>query len=396
MKTFSRVAIVAMALLWADASFTQAEMLAMVIYETKAEESIRELRVEKTEKVREDGLAIIDVDPASDAYGKILAKFPLPEGLAPHHQYYNPDKTKIYVTATLLPMLHVVDLTRAPYRISRIDTPGCQNLDQVVFSSDNKTWWVTCNETAKILVGDAITDQPVGEILISGSGPHGIALHEGIDRLIVASLGSIENFDDKIIVIEASTGTVLSRHKVSNRPSPAHAGPVGIHFIRDADPPFAYVNIDAGGRDRKGTLWVAIWNPDNKDFEVREVFDFGPTSGSFPVAMGFDRKQERMFVSTARPGLFHVFDISGDPLKPKLLKTLPASQGAHHAAFSPDERYAFVQNGVLNLPGFSDGSITVIDLEKLETIDTITIFKDAGYTTNHILMLPEWYRAPGE
>ena len=116
MKTFSRVAIVAMALLWADASFTQAEMLAMVIYETKAEESIRELRVEKTEKLREDGLAIIDVDPASDAYGKILAKFPLPEGLAPHHQYYNPDKTKIYVTGTLLPMLHVVDLTRAPLK----------------------------------------------------------------------------------------------------------------------------------------------------------------------------------------------------------------------------------------------------------------------------------------
>jgi DNA-binding beta-propeller fold protein YncE len=389
MKCHGRVALAGIAALFTATSLARAEMLASVVYETKAEESIRALRVEGANRPREDGLAIIDVDPASDAYGKILAKFPLPEGLAPHHQYYNPDKTKIYVTGTLLPMLHVVDLTRAPYRIKRIDTPGCQNLDQVVFSSDKKTWWVTCNETAKVLVGDAITDRPVGEILIPDSGPHGIALHEGIDRLIVASLGSIENLDDKIIVIEASTGTVLSRHKVSNRPSPARVGPVGVRFIRDWDPPFAYVNIDAGGWDRKGSLWAAIWNPDNKDFEVREVFDFGPTGGALPVAMGFDRTQERMFVSTAIPGLFHVFDISGDPLKPKLLKTLPAAQGAHHVALSPDERYAFVQNGVLNLPGFSDGAITVIDLEKLEVVDSIDTFKDAGYAINHILMLPE-------
>ena len=83
-------------------------------------------------------------------------------------------------------------------------------------------------------------------------------------------------------------------------------------------------------------------------------------------------------------------------MKPKLLKTLPAAQGAHHVAFSPDGRYAFVQNGMLNLPGFSDGSITVIDLEKMEVFDNITTFKDAGYAINHILMLPEWHRTPGE
>ena len=83
-------------------------------------------------------------------------------------------------------------------------------------------------------------------------------------------------------------------------------------------------------------------------------------------------------------------------MKPKLLKTLPAAQGAHHVALSPDERYAFVQNGVPNLPGFSDGSITVVDLEKLEVVDSIDTFKDAGYAINHILMLPQWHRAGGE
>jgi hypothetical protein len=109
-----------------------------------------------------------------------------------------------------------------------------------------------------------------------------------------------------------------------------------------------------------------------------------------------DREEERLFVSTTNPGHFHIFDLTGDPMKPKLLKTLRAAQGAHHAALSPDERYAFVQNGVLNLPGLSDGSITVVDLEKLEVVDSIDTFKDAGYAINHILMLPEWHRAGGE
>ena len=40
--------------------------------------------------------------------------------------------------------------------------------------------------------------------------------------------------------------------------------------------------------------------------------------------------------------------------------------------------------------------ITVVDLDKMEVLDSITTLKDAGYAINHILMLPQWHRAPGE
>ncbi len=46
----------------------RAEMLAMVVYETKAEESIRKLRLEEAQRPREDGLAIIELDRDSEAY----------------------------------------------------------------------------------------------------------------------------------------------------------------------------------------------------------------------------------------------------------------------------------------------------------------------------------------
>ncbi len=395
MSRYGRMALAAVAVLVAETSLARAEMLALVVYETKAEESIRALRVEGANRPREDGLAIIDVDPASEAYGKILAKFPLPEGLVPHHQYYNRDQTKIYVTGALMPMLHVVDVTRAPYRIKRVDIPGCKRLDSMVISDDNKTWWVTCRDTGKVIVGDATADRPIGEIVLNDL-PHGIGFHEGLDRLIVTHYGSLENFGETIIVVEASTGKVLSRHKVSDQPSPSHAGPVEVLFKRKSEPALAYVTVHFDGPDRKGTLWAAVWNRNSQDFEVHELFDFATTEGAIPVAMGFDHNEERLFVTTLNPGHFHIFDISRDPLKPKLLKTLPAAQGAHHVALSPDGRYAFIENGLYNLPGLSDGSITVVDLEKLEVVDNIMTLKNAGYAINHILMLPEWHRAPGE
>ena len=51
--------------------------------------------------------------------------------------------------------------------------------------------------------------------------------------------------------------------------------------------------------------------------------------------------------------------------------------------------------GVHNLPGLNDRSITVIDLDTLEVAGTITTFKDAGYTINHIPVPPEWNRVRG-
>ena len=93
----------------------------------------------------------------------------------------------------------------------------------------------------------------------------------------------------------------------------------------------------------------------------------------------------------AKPGNFHVFDISGDATKPNLLKTIPAAGGAHHVAFSPDERYAFVQNSLLNLPEMSDGSITVIDLVKNERIANVETLKNQGLNPNSIVLLPEWH-----
>src|SRR5437867_2110105 len=122
------------------ASLAHAEILAMLNYESKPEQMIRK-----------EGLAIIDVDPKSQTFGKMLMDIPLPPNLVAHHIYYNRDQSKAYVTALGKSILHVLDLTRFPYRMKTVETPDCQVLEDIVFSQDNRTWYLTCMGSSTVI-----------------------------------------------------------------------------------------------------------------------------------------------------------------------------------------------------------------------------------------------------
>jgi hypothetical protein len=118
------------------------------------------------------------------------------------------------------------------------------------------------------------------------------------------------------------------------------------------------------------------------------VDDFGARGHGIALEMEHNKKRDRMYVTTAKPGHVNVFDVS-QPQKPKFLKAIAAAPGAHHLVFSPDERYLFVQNSLLNLPGMSDGSITVIDVAKGEPVASVDTLKNMGMNPNCIVLLPE-------
>ncbi len=364
-----------------------AEILAMINYESKPPDALKVFKNPVAGQIRREGIAILDVDPRSENFGKILMDMPLPPDLVAHHIFYNRDATKAYVTALGKPELRVIDMTRSPFRMKTVQVPQCQVGEDVVFSNDNKTWYLTCMGSNKVFVGDTATDR-ITRVIDVPKYPHGIAVHNGIDRLLATSTVRASDLGDPgetITVIEASTGKVLSTHKVTQKPSPAGDAPVEILFVPRSNPPVAYVTNMNGG-----TLSAAVWDSMKKDFNVRQVFDFGPHKAGVPLEMYFNKEADRFYVTTAKPGHFHIFDISGDPTKPRLLKTLPAAEGAHHVAFTKDWRYAFVQNSFLNLPGMSDGSITVIDLKAETVVGNIDTLKNEGFNPNSMVLLPEW------
>ena len=392
MKFFAFLALPLIASLVFGTS-ANAEILAMINYESKPAESLKSLKNVVAPQERKEGIAIIDVDPNSSDYGKLLVDIPLPNDLVAHHLFYNRDMSKIYVTALGQSALHVIDVSQNPYRLKRIDTPGCVAQEDIIFSANNKTWWLTCMGTDNIVVGNAETDQVIRNIDLPQKYPHGIAVHDGIDRLLISNTVRHTDLGDPgetILSVEASSGKPLKTYKLSNKESPSGEAPVEILFVPNTDPPIAYVTNMFGG-----TLWTATWDPDKSDFNVAEVFNFGAKNTGVPLEIYFNDDSSRLYVSTAKPGHLHIFDISANPAKPELLKTLPTAEGAHHVAFTKDWKYAFVQNSLLNLPGMSDGAITVVDLEKEEVVSSMDTLKNAGYNPNSIILLPEWNHLAG-
>ena len=374
--------VAALAALSLYPSVAGAEILAMLTYESKPDQSDRR-----------EGIAIIDVDPESETFGKVLMDILLPPDMLAHHIFYNKGATKAYLTALGQNVLHVLDMKRVPYRLKRIDVSGCVVGEDMALSDYNKTWYLSCMGSDNIIVGDAIADRQVKEIKLSTPYPHGIAFHDGIDRMLVTSTVRPADLGDpgeRVTVVRPSTGTELSNHKVSSKPSPSGEAPVEIHFLPGSNPPLAYITNMFGG-----TLWTAEWKPADNIFEFEQAFDFGPHEAGVPLAIYFNEKGDRLYVTTAKPGQLHVFDIGENPRAPKLMQSIATAAGAHHVAFSPDERYAFVQNSLLNLPGMSDGSITVIDLEKGAAIADINTLKNQGYNPNNIVLLPQWHRDAG-
>ncbi len=353
-----------------------AEILAMVNYETKPDQTFRR-----------EGIAIVDVDPDSANFSKILADIPLPPNLNNHHIFYNKDASKAYITTLGKGQLYVLDLTRFPYRSHIVSVPDCDVGEDIVFSDDNTKWYLTCMGSNAVIVGDAVADKPIKTIRTPKPYPHGIALNESIDRILVTETirHDLKEPGETITAIEASTGKPLNSFKVSNKPSPAGVAPVEIIFVPGSNPPVAYVTNLFGA-----SVWAAVWNPAKQDFDVQEVIDLEPLNGGVPLEMYFNKSADRFYLTTANPGVFHIFDISQDLKRPKLLKSIPTAAGAHHVAFTKDGRYAFVQNNLLGMPGMNDASITVIDMREQKTIKSIDTFKNQGLNPNLIVLLPEW------
>jgi DNA-binding beta-propeller fold protein YncE len=374
-------------------SIGSAQIHAMVNYETKSPESMKVLKNPVSPGARKEGIAVIDVDPQSKSYGQIVQDLALPADLVAHHIFYNRDQSKAYITALGKPELRVIDMRQKPLAMKVIAVPGCAVGEDVVFSDDNSKWYLSCMGTQAMIEGDAKADKALKTVKLPKPYPHGIAIHNGIDRILLTSTVRASDLGDAgetITAVQASTGKVTGTYKVSKKPSPAGEAPVEVLFVPGAKTPVAYVTNMYGG-----TLWTATWNPAKKDFEVEQVHDFSGQKAGVPLEMYFSPKSDRLYVTTAKPGHLHIFDIGADPAKPKLLKTLAIAEGAHHVAFTKDWRYGFVQNALLNLPGMSDGSITVVDLKSEKVIGSVDTLKNKGLNPNSIVLLPEWNHLAG-
>ena len=366
----------------------QAEILALANYESKPDDSLKDLKMPFGANERREGIAVFDVDPESDTYGEILMDIPLPADLVAHHVFWNKDHTKLYMSALGKPEVRVIDTTQNPYRVKVISVPDCSVGEDIIFSNDNKTWYETCMGSSKIIVGDAVNDTYVETWDSPVKYPHGIALNEDIDRILVTSTVRATDFGDPgnaLGIIEASTGKNLGTVSVTDKPAPNNIAPVEVVFVPNADSPVAWVT-----NMNDASLWVVSWNPETKTFDSQAGYDFSKVDAAVPLEIYFNADGSEMHVTTSNPGKLHFFDLSKDRKSATLTKTLDTAGGAHHVAYTADGRYAYVQNSFINLPGMSDGSISIVDLKSREVIKSWDTLKNNGFNPNCLVLLSEW------
>lgn len=368
-----------------------AEILAMMAYESKPAEDLAAMNL-PSDQTRREGIAVIDVDPTAETFGKWLLDIPLdPSGMS-HHIYYDREMSKAYLTSLGAPALQVMELDHFPPKLRTIDVPNCIIGEDVVFDDKNEFWYLTCMGSANVWQGRVSDDTITGEIKLPGTYPHGLAIDTDIDRIVVTSTiaGDLTNPDEIVSVVKASTLEPLSSIKVSTAESPSGAAPVEIvRAPGDGPATFLISNMFAGN------VWALTWDDAAQDFTSEMLFDFQPLGVGVVLEVYFNEAGDRMYVTTANPGHLHTFDVSGGITDPQLVKTVETGGGAHHVGFTKDGRYAFVQNSFLNLEGMRDGSVTVVELTGGEVIASMDTLKNAGLNPNVIVLLPEWSGSDG-
>jgi len=367
-------------------SQSHSEILGMMNYESKMPDQLKSLKI-GDDGARREGIAIIDLDPESSAFGKIISDIPVSPDNILHHIYYDRTMTKAYITGLAEPSLQVMDMTSNPFRVKQIDVKGCVMAENVVFDEANENWYLTCMDSANVFVGKVASDEVTAEVKLPGTYPHGLAIHTGIDRLIVTSTvsGDLTTPDDVVSIVRASDLKLLGQKQLSLTKGQSGAAPGEIVFVPGVSPPTAYVTNIFGA-----TLWALTWDETRDDFIPSQIFDFNEIGSGTALEIYFNDKGDRLYVTTATPGHFHIFDIAHSPLNPKLISSIPTAEGAHHVGITKDEKYAFVQNSFLNLPGLSDGSVTVINLKTQKLVTSMDTLKDTGFNPNSIILLPEW------
>lgn len=371
-----------------------AGILAIMNYESKPTADLRSLKL-SGDMPRREGLAIIDVDPESPGFGRILADIPIDPATVAHHIFYDRTMSKAYITGLQQPPLQVLDLRKNPYRLSTIETPPCMMGEDIILDEANERWFLTCMGSEKVIVGEVASDKVLGEIALPGTYPHGLAVNSQIDRILVTSTitPDLTAPDEYISVVRASDFEFLGKIKMSDAASPSKVAPVEVFFVPGAEPPTAIVTNMYGN-----TLEALVWDAQREDFARKTIHEFAGHGASVPLEIYFDdnEKADRMFVTTAmKPGHLHVFDISEGVTTPKLLHQVTTADGAHHVGFTPDFRYGFVQNSFINLPDMSDGSVTVVDLETGQVVASMETLKNAGFNPNSLALLPEWNHLAG-
>lgn len=312
-----------------------------------------------------DFLAVVDFDPSSTDYGKVLKTVPLPNpgdaGNEPHHVGIS-SNGKIMACGGLLSVLKGqkevfffdVSDPADPKFISAADPPQSAITDEF-YPLDNGGFLVTMMGGAQGHHPGRVAEFDSNMNLVAehpasppddGFNPHGISVRPE-QNLMVTS-----DFICPSTTLHAVPGELglrgsirvwdfQKREIVKTIPLPNPAGTIDVRLIPGDPGKRAYT---AGMTDDQ------LYLIDTEAGAAKAVFDFGTIAkGGWPQLMRMTADGTRLFISMNMAGKVVMFDTS-NPEAPKVLKVLDlgADSGPHYIALTQDEKRLVITDYFLN------------------------------------------------
>lgn len=346
-------------------------------------------------------IAIVELDPQSPDFGKILSEVNQPEMAEPfHHLYYSPTG-RLYSTG-LDPVcsLAEIKLTRDASGKPVVKGNECLDTGGQIVGEDimwhqargNDYMFVTFmggtggDDGGSVGVFDAQSNKLVKIIEARKSAvgegepfimyPHGISAYK--DVMVVSSTihpDLATGVGNSVTVIDLNSLEPVKTIVVENaKPVGFPSSPVEVLFARPSIhpdiKPALMVNTLFGFE-----TWKLPFDETSKSFGTPEVIYSGVEQGT-GVPLEFYGTEKELFISHALPGVVKRYDISKLPELVPAGPDIVSGPGAHHMIFftaASGRELIAVQNNLLNLGDAADNDPTDVDFIAAVNDHTITV-----------------------
>ncbi len=346
-------------------------------------------------------VAIVELDPESENFGKILSEAEQPDMAEPfHHLYYSPNG-RLYATG-LDPTCSLAEIGLVRGSSGAPQVSGFECLDTAGQMVGEDIMWTTSNGSEYMFVtfmgglgGDdggslGVFDPQTNEVvkviearkseIAEGAPyimyPHGISAFE--DRMVISSTVHPDlatGVGNSITVIDLNTLEPIQTITVEGEtPIGFPSSPVEVLFARPSIhpeiEPAVMVNTMFGFE-----TWSIPYDAETKTFGEGKVIYSGTENGT-GVPLEFYGTEDELFISHALPGVVKRYDLSKLPQLVSSGPDIVADPGAHHMIFftsASGRDLIAVQNNLLNLGNAEANDPTDVDFIASVNANTITV-----------------------
>jgi selenium-binding protein 1 len=301
-----------------------------------------------------DFLSVIDANPASPTYGKLIATAPtVSTGNEAHHFGYTGDAGRIFAGGLFTNRLFIYDVKTDPRKPKLVSTVA--DLAATTGYSGPHTFYAVPGGVMIAMLGGKDGGAPGGLVTLDNDGKflkafaapeymYDVGVKRELNLMVTSSwahphsimqgMAPMTEVGDEVVAWDFTTGKVLQEAHLDK-------APLEVRWLHSPTARGGFVNCAFGN---------SVWYWEVKDGKLDFVKVVQLQDGAIPADMRISYDDKFLFVSLFGAGAVNQYDIS-DPKKPTLVNSVAVPQ-AQMMKLTPDNQRLYISNSLLsNLDG---------------------------------------------